>query len=44
MLAARNERVMGDQRIGPVLTTFGWLATVGMFLALIAFIVTSLVK
>jgi NRAMP (natural resistance-associated macrophage protein)-like metal ion transporter len=44
MLAARNERVMGDQRIGPVLTTFGWLATVGMFLALIAFIATSLVK
>jgi NRAMP (natural resistance-associated macrophage protein)-like metal ion transporter len=43
MLAARNERVMGDQRIGPVLTTFGWLATVGMFLALIAFIATSLV-
>ena len=44
MLAARNERVMGDQRIGPLLTTFGWLATVGMFLALIAFIVTSLMK
>jgi NRAMP (natural resistance-associated macrophage protein)-like metal ion transporter len=44
MLAARNERVMGDQRIGPVLTTFGWLATAGMFLALIAFIATSLVK
>src|SRR6267378_2641622 len=31
MLAARNQRVMGDQRIGPVLTTFGWLATAGMF-------------
>jgi Mn2+/Fe2+ NRAMP family transporter len=44
MLAARNERVMGDQRIGPVLTALGWLATAGMFVALIAFVVTSLVK
>jgi hypothetical protein len=44
MLAARNERVMGDQRIGPVLTTLGWLATAGMFLALIAFVATSLVR
>jgi NRAMP (natural resistance-associated macrophage protein)-like metal ion transporter len=44
MVAARNERVMGDRRIGPVLTTLGWLATAGMFLALIAFVVTSLPK
>jgi NRAMP (natural resistance-associated macrophage protein)-like metal ion transporter len=44
MLAARNERVMGDQRIGPVLTTLGWLATAGMFLALIAFVATPLVR
>jgi NRAMP (natural resistance-associated macrophage protein)-like metal ion transporter len=44
MLAARNERVMGDQRIGSVLTTLGWLATAGMFLALIAFVATSLVR
>ncbi len=34
MLAARNPKVMGDQTIGPVLTTLGWVATVGMFLAL----------
>jgi NRAMP (natural resistance-associated macrophage protein)-like metal ion transporter len=34
MLAARNPKVMGEQTIGPVLTTLGWLATVGMFLAL----------
>lgn len=34
MLAARNPKVMGAQRIGPVLTTLGWLATIGMFLAL----------
>jgi Mn2+/Fe2+ NRAMP family transporter len=44
MVAARNERVMGDRRIGPVLTALGWLATAGMFLALIAFVVTSLPK
>jgi len=40
MLAARNERVMREQRIGPVLTTLGWLATGGMFLSLIAFALT----
>jgi NRAMP (natural resistance-associated macrophage protein)-like metal ion transporter len=34
MLAARNRKVMGDQRIGPVLTALGWAATVGMLLAL----------
>jgi NRAMP (natural resistance-associated macrophage protein)-like metal ion transporter len=40
MLAARNERVMGDQRIGPLLTTLGWIATAGMFVSLIAFALT----
>ena len=44
MLAARNPQVMGKQRIGPVLTALGWLATVGMSLALVALVVTSLVK
>lgn len=44
MLAARNPAVMGKQRIGPVLTTLGWIATVGMWLALIALIVTNVVK
>ena len=34
MLAARSRAVMGRQTIGPVLTTLGWLATAGMFLAL----------
>jgi NRAMP (natural resistance-associated macrophage protein)-like metal ion transporter len=34
MRAARNPKVMGRQTIGPVLTALGWLATVGMFLAL----------
>lgn len=34
MLVARDRRVMGDQTIGPLLTTLGWLATAGMFLAL----------
>lgn len=34
MLVARDRRVMGDQTIGPLLTTLGWIATVGMFLAL----------
>ena len=34
MLVARDRRVMGDQTIGPLLTTLGWLATIGMFLAL----------
>jgi NRAMP (natural resistance-associated macrophage protein)-like metal ion transporter len=44
MLAARNEKVMGDRRIGPVLTTLGWLATAGMFLALGALVVTAAVR
>ena len=34
MLVARDRRVMGEQTIGPLLTTLGWLATTGMFLAL----------
>jgi NRAMP (natural resistance-associated macrophage protein)-like metal ion transporter len=34
MLAARNTKVMGRQTIGPVATVLGWVATVGMFLAL----------
>jgi NRAMP (natural resistance-associated macrophage protein)-like metal ion transporter len=34
MRAARNPSVMGKQTIGPVLTALGWLAAVGMFLAL----------
>ncbi len=33
MHAARQRRVMGDHRIGPVLTVLGWIATIGMFLA-----------
>jgi NRAMP (natural resistance-associated macrophage protein)-like metal ion transporter len=44
MLAARNPKVMGDQRIGPLTAALGWIATVGMFLALIALAVTSFVK
>jgi len=34
MLAARNPKVMSDQTIGPLLTTLGWIATAGMFVAL----------
>ena len=34
MLAARDRKVMGDQTIGPVLTALGWLAVIGLFLAL----------
>jgi NRAMP (natural resistance-associated macrophage protein)-like metal ion transporter len=44
MLAARNPAVMGKQRIGPVMTVLGWIATIGMFLALIALIVTTVVR
>jgi Mn2+/Fe2+ NRAMP family transporter len=44
MLAARNPAVMGEQRVGPLTAALGWLATVGMFLALIALAVTSFVK
>ena len=35
MLAARNPKVMGDQPIGPVLTVLGWIATIGMFAAVL---------
>lgn len=35
MHAARDRKIMGAHRIGPVLTTLGWIATIGMFLALI---------
>jgi Mn2+/Fe2+ NRAMP family transporter len=44
MLAARNPAVMGEQRIGPVLTALGWIATAGMWVALIALVVTNVVK
>jgi NRAMP (natural resistance-associated macrophage protein)-like metal ion transporter len=44
MLAARDRRVMGDQRLGPVLTILGWIATVGMWLALAALVVTNVVR
>lgn len=43
MLAARNKKVMGDQTIGPVLATLGWLAAIGMFLALVGLAYTTLV-
>lgn len=42
MLAARNRKVMGKQTIGRVLTTLGWLATIGMFLALAGLAYTAL--
>jgi NRAMP (natural resistance-associated macrophage protein)-like metal ion transporter len=41
MLAARNRDVMGGQTIGPVLTTLGWIATGGMFLALVGLVYTT---
>jgi Mn2+/Fe2+ NRAMP family transporter len=44
MLAARNPAVMGKQRIGPMLTALGWIATAGMWVALIALVVTNLLK
>jgi NRAMP (natural resistance-associated macrophage protein)-like metal ion transporter len=34
MHAASDRKIMGDRRIGPVLTALGWLATIGMVLAL----------
>jgi Mn2+/Fe2+ NRAMP family transporter len=34
MLAARDQRVMRGQRIGPLLTALGWATTIVMFLAL----------
>lgn len=42
MLAARDRKVMGDKRIGPLLTTLGWVATAGMFIALGGLFYTSL--
>ncbi len=42
MLAARNPKVMGDQTIGPLLTTLGWIATLGMFLALAGLAYTTI--
>jgi Mn2+/Fe2+ NRAMP family transporter len=43
MLAARNPKVMGKQTIGPLLTSLGWVATVGMFLALLGLAYTTFV-
>ncbi len=42
MHAARDRKIMGDRRIGPVLTALGWIATVGMFLALVGMGYTTL--
>jgi NRAMP (natural resistance-associated macrophage protein)-like metal ion transporter len=42
MLAARSEKVMGRQTIGPVLTVLGWMVTVAMFAALVGLALTSL--
>jgi len=42
MLAARNPKVMGKQTIGPVLTTLGWITTIGMFVALVGLVYTSI--
>ena len=44
MLAARNPAVMGEQRIGPLTTALGWIATVGMWLALVALVLTNVLK
>jgi NRAMP (natural resistance-associated macrophage protein)-like metal ion transporter len=41
MLAARNQKVMGKQTIGLVLTVLGWVATVGMFVALLGLAYTA---
>jgi NRAMP (natural resistance-associated macrophage protein)-like metal ion transporter len=41
MLAARNEKVMGRQTIGPVLTGLGWIVTIAMFAALAGLALTS---
>ena len=40
MVMARNPRVMGQFRISPLLTTFGWIATSAMAIAALAYIVT----
>jgi len=42
MLAARNEKVMGTQTIGPILTALGWTVTIAMFAALVGLALTSL--
>ncbi len=42
MLAAHNPKVMGKQTIGPVLTILGWLATAGMFLAVVGLAYTMI--
>jgi NRAMP (natural resistance-associated macrophage protein)-like metal ion transporter len=42
MFAARNPKVMGKQTIGPVLTTLGWITTIGMLLALLGLAYTTL--
>jgi Mn2+/Fe2+ NRAMP family transporter len=41
MLAARNPKVMGQQTIGPVLTTLGWIVTIAMFAALVGLALTA---
>lgn len=41
MLVARDRKVMGDQTIGPLLTTLGWIATAGMFIALAGLVYTT---
>ena len=40
MMMARSQRIMGEFRISPLLTTIGWTATALMAFAAIAFIVT----
>ena len=42
MLAARNPKVMGEQRIGPVLAVLGWLATIGLWLAAVGLAYTAI--
>jgi NRAMP (natural resistance-associated macrophage protein)-like metal ion transporter len=41
MLAAGNNKVMGRQTIGPVLTALGWIVTIAMFAALVGLAITS---
>jgi Mn2+/Fe2+ NRAMP family transporter len=43
MLAARDRHVMGEHPIGPLLMTFGWVATGGMFLALLGLLYATVV-
>jgi NRAMP (natural resistance-associated macrophage protein)-like metal ion transporter len=42
MLAARSRKVMGAQRIGPVLSGLGWLTALVMFAALVGLAYTTL--